>query len=360
MGAGLQLAPALRHLWRRDGMDRRDFLKTSGAAAAAAGVMVPAVAETAPKAPAILPGVHRLALASSWGADLPGQGPERLAHRIETATDGRYRIEIENGNVDADLTFGSAGRHATLHPAFALFAGLPGAQGLEAQTFQTWFAAGGGDMLWEDLAAQFGFKPLIAGHTGPSAGVWAAARLDEASDLAGAKLHVEGLAADVARALGATPTLVPAPELKDALAGRRLDAAEWLGPLAAAAADLQPLAQRLYEPGLNRHGLLLSLAVERRLWDGMSAADRAIFEACAAHECQLSLADARTHALIAAQLAGPAKWPVRLAFSPQLTATVDRAAAEVVERVAGADALARRICDSYQAFRRLLAEPPTA
>ena len=32
--------------------------------------------------------------------------------------------------------------------------------------------------------------------------------------------------------------------------------------------------------------------MERRLWDGMSAADRVIFEACATQEYQLSLADA--------------------------------------------------------------------
>ena len=180
----------------------------------------------------------------------------------------------------------------------------------------------------------FGFKPLVAGHTGPSAGVWAAARLEAPSDLAGGQVYVEGLAGDVMRDLGATPAMLAPEELRAALADGRLQAAEWLGPLAAAAPDLQPLAQRLYQPGFNRNGLLLSLGVDKRLWDGMSAADRAIFEACAVEAYHLSLTDARAHALIASQVEAPTKWPVRLPWPSRITEALDQAAAEAVERIA--------------------------
>ena len=237
---------------------------------------------------------------------------------------------------------------------------MPFSQGLDAPALQTWLAAGGGGMLWDELAAEFGFKPLVAGHTGPSAGVWSAARLEAPSDLAGGQVYVEGLAGDVLRDLGATPAMLAPEALRAALADGRLQAAEWLGPLAAAAPDLQPLAQRLYQPGFNRNGLLLSLGVARHLWDGMSAADRAIFEACAALEYHLSLTDAAAHALIASQVEAPSKWPVRLAWPSRLAEAFDRAAAEVVERIAAADATSRRIHDSYRAFRRMLGEPATA
>ena len=186
---------------------------------------------------------------------------------------------------------------------------------------QTWLAAGGGAMLWDELAADLGFKPLVAGHTGPSPGVWAAARLETVADLAGARVHADGLAADVLRALGAAPTVrAGADSDGEQLADGRLQAAEWLGPLAAVAPDLQPLAQRLYQPGFNRNGMVLSLNVAKPLWDGMSAADRAIFEGCAAQEYQLSLADAAAHALIERQVESPSKWPVRLGWSSELAA----------------------------------------
>ena len=339
-------------------MDRRGFLKTTSAAAVTAGAA--SAAEAA--APAILSGVRQLTLASYSAGELPGSGAERLARRIETATDGRYRIAVarEQAGTNADLTFGSAWRHANLHPAYAFFAGLPFSHGLEASALQTWLTAGGGAMLWDELAAEFGFKPLVGGHTSVSAGVWAAVRLEGVSDLAGASVQADGLAGDVVRALGAIPATFAPEDLRATLADGRLQAAEWLGPLTAPAPDLQPLAQRLYQPGFNRNGLLLSLGVAKPLWNGMNAADRAIFEACAAQEYQLSLVDAAAHALIARQVETPSKWPVRLTLSAGLSEALDLAAAEIVEAIAATDPASRRIHDSYQAFRRMLGEPATA
>lgn len=339
-------------------MDRRDFLKTTGAAAVTAGAAVSTAqaAPGAPAAPAILSGTRLLTLASEQAPEPVGFGPERLARRIETAADGRIRFDIGHGTADADLTYGGAIRHADRHPAFAFFAGLPFGQGLDAPSQQAWLAVGGGEMLWDEMAAEFAFKPLLAGHTGPSAGVWAGVRLETPADLARATLHVEGLAADALHALGATPVQLTASELQPALAAGRVQAAEWLGPLAAAGSGLQPLAQRLYEPGFHRGGVAMSLDVRRSVWDAISGADRAIFEACAAQEYHLSLAEARAHAMLAGQIAAPAKWPVRLAWADVVSDALDRALAEVVEGIAAKDAGAQRIHDSYQAFRHLLGE----
>jgi hypothetical protein len=106
--------------------------------------------------------------------------------------------------------------------------------------------------------------------------------------------------------------------------------------------------------------MLLSLDVARPLWEAMGAADRAIFEGCAAQEYQLSLADAAAHALIAAQVETPGKWPVRHAWTPELAASFERAAAEAVEAIAAVDPAAQRIHDSYRAFRRLLGDSAIA
>lgn len=346
-------------------MDRRNFLKTTGAAAVTAGTAAgtPATAGDVdgiakPAAPAILYGVQDLTLASTSPTDLPGSGAERLARRIEAATGGRFRIEVRRGSGDADLSFGSA--YHTSHPAFALFAGLPFGQGLDAATMQTWLGAGGGQMLWDELAAVHGFKPLVAGHTGESAGVWATARLERASDLAGLRIAVSGLAGDVLATFGATPVELAAHEIKAALADGRIAAAEWLGPLAAVAPDLQPLAQRLYQPGFHSTGALLALGIRRQLWERFSAADQAIFEACAAEAYHLSLTDAHAHALIARQVELPEKWPVRLAFPAEIAAALDAATREVVARLTEFDATAQRIHDSYQAFRAMLGDPRTA
>jgi TRAP-type mannitol/chloroaromatic compound transport system substrate-binding protein len=342
-------------------MDRRDFLKVGGAAAVAGGGVAPLAAAQERKAPAIRPDAQRLVLAAA--DDTPGLGAARLAQRLETATGGRFRIAIEtratgSDAADPDLRFAPACDDTRLHPAFGVFAGLP--HGLDAAQHETWLAVGGGQMLWDELAAGFGWKPLPAGHTGASAGLWASRRLETPADLAGATLHVSGPARDMLAALGATPVDLAPHEIRAALADGRIAAAEWLGPLAAVAPDLQPLAERLYLPGLTPAGLTIALSVRTPLWQRLSAADQAIFEACAAEEYRLSLADARAHALIARQVATPSKWPVRHAFAPALAQALERTAAEAVERIAATDAEARRIADSYAAFRALFGEPALA
>jgi len=340
-------------------MDRRDFLKTGGAVVATgAAVVAPAgAAEPGPAvAPAILPGAKAITLATTWAPQGPGAAHERLARRIEMATDGRYRIEVGAG-ADPDLVYGPAGRPAD--PAFAFFAGLPFGQGLDARAQQTWLAVGGGQTLWDDLAAERGFKPLVAGHTGAGGGVWSTARLEQVSDLAGVTVGVQdGICADAVRALGAVPVAIDPGDVKAALAEGRVDAADWLAPHAAT--DLQPLAQRLYRPGFKRDGVVLSLEVGLSLWERMSAADQAILEACAAEEHRLSLAEAYAHALLAAPAETPAKWPVRLGFSAELSRALEAAARDAVAGLARSSDVARRIHDSHQAFRRMLGGGATA
>ncbi|HJU31914.1 MAG TPA: twin-arginine translocation signal domain-containing protein [Hyphomicrobiaceae bacterium] len=344
-------------------MDRRNFLKTTGAvavAASAATAPASAAEEEAPDrhlpAPAILSGTRVLALSSQW-VQHAGCGPERLARRIEAATGGRYRFAIGHEMGDAEVTYGSAGRHIARHPAFAFFAGLPFAQGLGAADQAAWLSVGGGGMLWDELAAGFAFKPLLAGQAGSGPGVWASARLESPDDFARATLHVDGLAADVVQALGAASVRLPADELGQALAGGRIQAAEWLGPYPAeGAASPGPLSQRVYEPAFHRGGMALTLDVRKDVWLTLGDGDRLLFEACAAQEHQLSLAEMRAHAALARQLQAPAKWPVRLAWSEAVEEALDEAMADILARVAATDAAARRIHDSYQAFRHLLGE----
>jgi TRAP-type mannitol/chloroaromatic compound transport system substrate-binding protein len=334
-------------------MDRRDFLKVGGAAAVTVGGAGTAAAQSAP---AILPGAIELRLASPDQPDVPGFGPDRLARRIELATSGRYRITSTPDVAAADLVFGNVNRQRDRHPAFAFFAGLPLGLGLDQARHQTWLAIGGGQMLWDDLAGQFGFKPLVAGHTGPSGGIWTSRRLETASDLSGARMYTEGLAAEIVRALAATPVHLAAGDLRSALAKGRIDTAEPLDPLVVAVSDLQPLAERLYSPGLNAGGALLSLDVRREAWDRLSAADQAIFEACAAEAYAQSLAEAQGHAMMTAQLATTAKWPVKSALGGELQQALERTAGAVLAQVAGYDLDARRIHDSHQAFRTLLGD----
>src|SRR5262245_49779017 len=78
-------------------MDRREFLKTTGAAAALAGTAAGAAEAATPAtiaAPAVVSGTRELRMAMAWPDSVAGLADQawRLAQRIATMSDGRYRV----------------------------------------------------------------------------------------------------------------------------------------------------------------------------------------------------------------------------------------------------------------------------
>jgi TRAP-type mannitol/chloroaromatic compound transport system substrate-binding protein len=336
-------------------MDRRGFLTSGGAAAVATGVARSNPAQAgAPREPSQRSGAQRVSLAVASGYDLAGFGADRLARRIELASAGRFQIERVGDGADGDLWFGDACRQVALHPAFGFFAGLPLGEGLAHRDLEIWLSIGGGQLLWDELAQPFGFKPLLAGHGGDPAGLWSNVRLEAPGDLAGLTVSVAGLAGHLLKGLGANLVAVPPQDLKAALVAGRVRAAEIAGPLPAAF-DLEPLAPLLYQPGLTSAGGAVTLAVRRRLWDNLAPADQALLEACAAEELGRGRAEARLHAALSGQVRVGAKWPLKQPLAPVLLAALAASARDVVAEVAGFDGAARRIAASYRAHRHLYA-----
>jgi TRAP-type mannitol/chloroaromatic compound transport system substrate-binding protein len=297
-----------------------------------------------------------LKLNMPW-ADTP-QGPadstRRLARRFETMTGGRYRIEItagQSGGGGADLVLGSAHDFATFHPAFAYFAGLPGSSGLNGADFAHWLTVGGGQMLWDDLAAEHGWKPLLVGHSGANPPLWSRAPIQGLHDLAGRRVAALGLGADVSRALGAdglslTPDLAAQP-FSDAT----IFAAETGGLLACLANGIARSSRYATGSGLNGHGTAYSLNVRLALWDSIPDADKAILEAVAAEAYQASLAEGRAHDRLARQVLERSFGVTFAPWPSELAEALDRVAEATIAHVAGWDATAHRIDQSYMAFR---------
>jgi len=342
-------------------MDRRTFLKSTGAAAAAGtAAAVPARAET-PAALAVSRGARELTLATVWPLDTPvyGDSVVRLTRRIEAATEGRCRITpvavCDNGLAAvtrgaADLYHGSEHFHLEAEPALAYFAALPGPFGFDAASCQAWLIAGGGQMLWDDLGADLGVKPLMAGHTGPSVGLWLKRPISENTAFAGLRLNVLGLAGRVLAALGGEPRALPPSELTVALAEGRLDGAEWAGPTASLAVGLHRSAKHVVPRAFTPAGSSYTLAIRRELWEALPSSDRAVFEACTAEEVRISLAEATAHRRIAwraaAEQHGVTLDTRRLRQPPSFV----EATAEAVAAVARSSSKARRIDASYRAF----------
>lgn len=345
-------------------MDRREFLISTGGVAAAAASAAPAAAR---EAAAVAPGhgaaegsSRRLSLSLPFAdaAQGPGESARRLVQRLETMTGGRYRIDAGGPAETADMIFASPHDFAPQHPAFAYFGGLPGAGGLDARDFSHWLTVGGGQMLWDDLAADHGWKPLPAGHLGGLPPLWSRAPIERLSDLAGMPLAVAGLGADVARALGADPHVLGPDAALHALRDGSVQAAEVGGLLTSLGLGVARSATYAYGQGLNGCGTALALHVRLETWEGLPDADQAVFTAAAAEEFHIALAEARAHERIARETLTRAFGVSFVPWPQDVAEALGRIAEASIAHAAGFDARGARIDHSYMAFRSAISDVP--
>ncbi|AHB50394.1 hypothetical protein W911_15770 [Hyphomicrobium nitrativorans NL23] len=336
-------------------MDRRKFLiSTGGVAVAAAASTAGAEAAAWISSPGPVPeGAIVLRLAMPW-KDRP-QGPaesaRRLAQRFQAMTGGRYHLQIAASAGDADLLHASPHDIAHHHPAFSYFAGLPGSAGLAASDFAHWLTVGGGQMLWDDLAADYGWKPLLAGHLGDAPPLWSRAPITRLSDIAGAPLAVAGLGADAARALGAEVQPLGPDAAIRALGDGTVHAAETGGLLTSLGLGVARVAKHATGHGLTGRGTALGLHVRLDVWDRIAPEDQAILAAAAEQEFHASVAEDRAHERLARQTLETAFGVTFAAWPADIAGALDRVAEATVAHVAGYDTRSARIDQSYMAFR---------
>lgn len=353
-------------------MDRRDFLKTSSAAALTGGLAVAAAEARAADdtnrlaAPYLGRRRREVCLVTRFAdaAHGPGDHVRRLAARIAAASDGQWRIEVAETRRSCledvmtgggDLYIATENDHLGYHPAFAYFAGLPCGAGLDAARFEAWLSAGGGQELWDRLGSEFNIKSLVVGHTGPSIGIVSNRPVRECVDFKGLKLAIEGLARDVVRACDGEPAALAGNDVASAIEAGGIDGAELLG--AALATTRQPLPRlkalapyRLL-PGLNRDGAAITLGMRASFWDGLSNSERILLQAIAGEATAASRAEA-----LAASVALGSFDPIGT-FWPDansggdLQAALGRIADAIVAETSGQDLWSRRINASYMAFR---------
>ncbi len=347
-------------------MDRREFLKSSGVTAAAAATTATAAVAadasvattlTSPLgAPAVASGVREFVLAVPASIDTldVGASAYAIARRLETAFGDGTRVTltrtIESGleavmTGSADLYLGLESQHATFHPAFHAFAGLPFGEHLDGAMQHAWMRLGSGHELFDELAGQFGIRAVPAGVTGVSPGLYAERLFDTAADLRGMKIACRGLARDVVTSLGAQAVTVRESDLAGAISAQALDAAE---PLTA---PTSAVAHWTFQPGLTPGGFVMTLGTRTSLWSTLGASGQAILDGVAAEAYALSSAEAIGRTATLRRIDRMRRWPVVTAFASPLQHELQMAGQAAVDRVASYDPLAGRVIDSIRAFR---------
>jgi TRAP-type mannitol/chloroaromatic compound transport system substrate-binding protein len=354
-------------------MNRRDFLTGGAAGLVIGGVggyiaagtkeakIVEKIVEKKVEAPAVVKGVKELKMVSTWPRDFPGlgTGAQRLAQRITDMTEGAIKVEYfaageRVGAFDSfdEVASGNAeAYHAAdyywkgKHPGFAYFTGVP--FGLTYTEMNSWIRFGGGQELWDELAAEFGLKCVMAGNTGVQMGGWFRKEINTADDLKGLKMRIPGLGGDVMAKLGASPVSLPGGQIYENLVNKSIDATEWVGPWNDSFMKFYEAAKYYYYPGMHEPGSMLAFGMNKKFWDSLTASEQIQVEAAAAMENDVMMAEynARNGASLKTLISDHGV--ILKEFSDEIYDSFGKAAEEVFAEVMKHGDLTKRIHESF-------------
>lgn len=344
-------------------MLRRKFLTGGalGAAGLAAGCDCGAPAGLAGLGAAVR--VRELKMVTTWPKDFPGLGTmaERTAKFVSDLSGGAMTIKLfaagelvpafesfdAVSNGAADLYHGAEYYWVGKSPAFAFFTAVP--FGMMTTEIMAWTEFGGGQALWDALAARFNIKPFAAGNTGNQSGGWFKREVNSLEDLRGLKIRMPGLGGEVMRRIGASAVALAGGEIYQALQSGAIDATEWVGPWNDIAFGFYNEAKYYYNPGFHEPGAQLSVGVNLDVWNSLNGTEQAIIKAACQWANNLSLAEYMHHNAASLERL-VSEHGVLLREMPQdVLQAAAREAKAVIEETAGRDALSAQIFESFKA-----------
>lgn len=333
-------------------MDRRTFLKSGGVAAAATATGTVTV-NSSLAAPAIASN-HvqiRTALGPQFQKGYLRDRADRLALSLRSLSSGRIDIQFVKtdeklgqhlGGAEVQAYFDSESEHIGMHEGFGFFAGLPGDQGLKPDDFKTWLSAGGGQLHWDAIAAEFGLKSFPAGHSG-IAGLWSNTDLVLLEHLQGQRLFTSGLAARVGEGLGFQIS-------QSAAAADMIELP--VGQTAALADGLTERSKFWFADGIARNGQILSFGLGLDLWGQLTDSDKALIETCTAEAYHQCVSEQMAHDRQVAPTLLAHRGIERRQWQDEVRRAIDHVSAQTVAQIAETSKESRALYENYMFFRQ--------
>ena len=270
-------------------MKRRKFLQVAGGAAAASVVAAPAIAQSAPEVKWRLTSSFPKALDTIYGA------AEVFSKSVSDATGGKFQVSVHAagelvpafGVVDAVQANTVECAHTAPYyffgkdETFAFDCAVP--FGLNSRQTTAWMYEGNGMKLMREFYAQYNIVNFPMGNTGAQMGGWYRKEIKSLADIKGLKMRIGGFGGRVLAAIGGVPQNIPGGEIYAALEKGTIDATEWVGPYDDEKLGFNKVAPNYYYPGWWEGGPQLSLYVNNKAWDALSAEHKAVVTAAASH-----------------------------------------------------------------------------
>ena len=213
-----------------------------------------------------------------------------------------------------------------------------------------WLYAGGGRELMAELFRDYNIHAMPCGNTGAQMGGWFRKEIKTVADLKGLKMRIGGFAGNVLSKLGLVPQQLPGGEIYGALEKGTLDAVEWSGPYDDEKLGVHKVAPYYYYPGWWEGSANITVYVNIRQWDSLSAENKAILEmACAdAHGQMVAKYDHHNPAALKRLIAGGTR--LRAFPTPVMDACL-AAANELFAETAATNAKFKKVFEAWNRYR---------
>lgn len=263
-------------------INRRQFLGTSAATAATAGLAAPAVLKAQDKK------TFRWRMSTSYPAGLPVYqvgpgGAEDFARRCREMSNGRLDIQVFSageimpafevfdntsaGNIE--LHYSNSYYWSGKSFAAQYFTTVP--FGMSYQGHTAWLTQGGGIDLWHEVYDPFNLVAFPTGSTGGQMGGWFKEPFSSVGDLKGLTFRIPGLAGEIYSQLGVNVRLLPGGEIFPALERGVIDAAEWVGPYQDQRLGLHDAAKYYYAVDWHEPATTTEVAINKDAWNELPA-----------------------------------------------------------------------------------------
>ena len=265
-------------------MKRRDFVKITGLAVAAATIAAPAIAQSMPDL--------KWRMTASWPKSLDTLygGAEIMAKAVAEVTDNKFQIQtfaageivpglqvldaVQNGTVEMGHT--ASYYYFGKDPTFTFGTSLP--FGPNMRLNQAWYMNGGGREVLNEFYKNYNVISLLAGNTGCQMGGWFRKEIKTVADLSGLKFRIGGFAGRVLQKLGVVPQQLAGGDIYPALEKGTIDGAEWVGPYDDEKLGFYKIAPHYYYPGWWEGGPITMAMVNLDKWNSLPKQYQSVLE----------------------------------------------------------------------------------
>jgi TRAP-type mannitol/chloroaromatic compound transport system substrate-binding protein len=233
-------------------------------------------------------------MATSWTTDnlFYTKAAAAICDRVKQLSNGRLVIEpypagaivdalgvmdaVSKGTVEIGHSW--SGYWVDKESYFELFTSIPNQ--MTANEWMVWmYGPAKGIDLWTEAYAKYNIVPFPGGLVGPEFGFFTNKPVQTLEDFKGMKLRVTGLAADVARELGATTVLTAPGDIKAAMQKGEIDGFEFSCPAIDWPMGFQEVASYVCLPSWHQPSAMFETTVNKDAYNALPDDLKAILEA---------------------------------------------------------------------------------